>query len=68
MAERICGTFGFLNVKLDEDYASKDISDFIANEYVQRGKEWRIEQIKIILSNVQSREEKIQKETKKQEN
>ena len=68
MAERICGNFGFLNAKLEKQWASKDISDFIANERVQRGKEWRIEQIKIILSNVQSREEKIQKETKKQEN
>ena len=66
MAERICGTFGFLNVKLDEDYASKDISDFIANEYVQRGKEWRINHIKELIHSVQSHE-KIQEKTKKQE-
>ena len=63
MAERICGNFGFLNVKLDKDYASKDISDFIANDYVQRGKEWRIEKIKELINSVQS-EEEIQKTTK----
>jgi len=67
MAERICGNFGFLNVKLDEKFASKDISDFIANDYVQRGKEWRINHIKELIYSVQSREEKIQKETEKQE-
>tara|TARA_Y100000361_G_scaffold154217_1_gene178820 strand:- start:3227 stop:4276 length:1050 start_codon:yes stop_codon:yes gene_type:complete len=67
MAQRICGNFGFLNVKLDEDFASKDISDFIANDYVQRGKEWRINHIKELIYSVQSREEEIQKETKEQE-
>jgi 5S rRNA maturation endonuclease (ribonuclease M5) len=50
MAKRICGTFGFLNAVLEEQWASKDISDFIANEYVQRGKEWRIDQIKRIIN------------------
>tara|TARA_R110002012_G_scaffold1863_3_gene8973 strand:+ start:3113 stop:4135 length:1023 start_codon:yes stop_codon:yes gene_type:complete len=59
MAERICGTFGFLNVKLDKDFDSKDISDFIANEYVQRGKEWRINHIKELIINAQKSEETI---------
>tara|TARA_R110000737_G_C14583675_1_gene486170 strand:- start:183 stop:1229 length:1047 start_codon:yes stop_codon:yes gene_type:complete len=67
MAERICGTFGFLNAELDPNWASKDISDFIANDYVQRGKEWRIEQIKQIIINVQKSEETIQEKTGQQE-
>ena len=58
MAEKICGTFGFLNAELDPHWASKDISDFIANDRVQRGKEWRIEQVKQIITNVQKSEKK----------
>ena len=67
MAERICGTFGFLNAKLKEEWASKDISDFIANKYVQRGKDWRIEQVKQIIINVQKSEKKTKEETGQQE-
>jgi len=67
MAERICGTFGFLNATLKEEWASKDISDFIANEYVQRGKQWRIDQIKQIIINVQKSETKTKEEAGKQE-
>jgi len=63
MAERICGNFGFLNAKLEDCWNSKDISDFIANDYVQQGKEWRIEQVKKIINNVQKSEKKIQEKT-----
>ena len=58
MAKKICSAFGFLNAELDLHWDSKDVSDFIANDRVQRGKEWRIEQVKQILINVQKSEEK----------
>lgn len=56
MAKRICGNFGFSNAVLEKQWNSKDISDFIANDYVQRGKEWRIDQIKRIINEAKTKD------------
>ena len=66
MADKICSKYELLNVILDAQWNSKDVSDFIANEALQQSRIWRIDQIKQLLINVQKSEEKSKGEGKQE--
>lgn len=65
MADKICSKYELLNITLNKDWGSKDVSDFIANDTFQT-RLWRIDQIKQILINVQESEEKSKSEGKQE--
>ena len=41
MADKICSKYELLNVMLDAQWNSKDVSDFIANEVLQQSRIWK---------------------------
>ena len=64
MASKICSKYNLLNIMLDEQWNSKDVSDFIASKDLNQTKEWRISQIKQLLINVQKSEKKTKEDGK----